>query len=59
MKNYNYQCNKCGNIGIEVKCLPIKKAPPTEASTELLSETSSNQTLEQTSEQNTTKEESN
>ena len=27
MKNYNYQCNKCGNIGIEVRCLPIKKAP--------------------------------
>ena len=46
-------------LKIQDLMFPTSQNSPTEASTEILSETSSNQTLEQNPEQNTTKEESN
>ena len=46
-------------LEIQDLMFPTSQNSPTEASTEILSETSSNQTLEQNPEQNTTKEESN
>ena len=42
-------------LEIQDLMFPTSQTSPTEASTELLSETSSNQTTEQTLEQNTTK----
>ena len=45
-------------LEIQDLMFPTSQTSPTEASTELLSETSSNQTPDQTSEQNTTIEES-
>ena len=46
-------------LEIQDLMFPTSQTSPTEASTELLSETSSNQTAEQPLEQTTTKEESN
>ena len=46
-------------LEIQDLMFPTSQTSPTEASTEFLSETSSNQTAEQTLQHNTTKEESN